>query len=733
VATNFDLAPPPVTVGGVTIVPVDIQTVDARLVFDGASSTATGDATITFIVGPTSGRAMFDLRQPITGVMLDGTPLPIGQILTRDLGGGAGAEMRVLDTSLGAGSTHTLRLTYSVGLPLSPAGGGYPPGLAWTAGPRLAWNLGFTDLFPARYLESWVPANLIWDQFAITFDIEVVGTAVAHTLITNGTLTVLAINHWRAAFPASSTAMSTLLELRATDALSQSSTVAVLPSGTSLTLEASKLATNAAVSLGTQLASLSGWLIDNESTMGPYSHGNRFVTFIQQGGMEYDGGCTSGVGALRHEAYHSWWGRAVRPARQADGWIDEGWNTYHDGGGTGSTPLNFAAGPQTLCNRNPYSRVTPGIAYGGGDAVFNGIAATTSPTSLSSWMSEFYRSRQARPITTLDIESHLLARSGEPDIVDIFHRFVYGLTDPAPGPDLWIRDDPAHTGSEQWNDRFWDSPDLWIRNNDDGGLSHQAPIARRDNYFYARVRNQGTAPAGHFMVTFQVKQFAGVQFTWPGDFLPAITATGGFDLGPGQDRVVSARWPAAQVPGAGTHACWLASVLARRDRPISGRHVWEHGNLAQKNLTIVRARLGGVFTLPFLARVTQEGLPAVFEIRRPKGFEPLVVEVVPRRERTFEHPLGDDQDGVLDCGHRDTNHRGDDTDDRFDEKAIARFRAGSMARLRVPLTIGPSPLGLRLRVPPNATVGSSGVVDFVQLDQRRRVVGGIAIELHIDG
>lgn len=729
-ATNFDLAPPAVTVGGITVVPIDIQTIDARLVFDGASSSAMGDATISFIVGPTAGRAMFDLRQPITGVWLDGAPLPLAQILTRDLGGGAGAEMRVLDTALAAGSAHTLRLTYGIGLPLSPAGGGYPPGLTWTAGPRLAWNVGFTDLFAARYLESWVPANLIWDQYSITIEVQVTGTAVAHTLITNGAVTVVAPNHWSAAFPATSTAMSTLFELRASNLLTQATTIAAMPSGANVTIEAWKLASNAAVVLNTQASNIRTWLIENENTMGPYSHGSRFVTFIQQGGMEYDGGCTSGIGALRHEAYHSWWGRAVRPATQADGWFDEGWNTYHDSGGAGATPLSFASPPRTLCNRNPYSRITSGNAYASGEALFSGIAAMHTPVALTSWMSEFYRTRHTRPVTTLDLESHLLVKSGNPDVVDAFHRFVYGLGDPAPGPNLWIRDDPAHTGTEQWNGRFWDSPDLWIRNRNDGGTVHQSPIAGRDNYFHARIRNQGSGTAGHFMVTFQIRQFAGVQFTYPGDFLPPIAATGGFDLAPGQTRIVTARWPAALVPPAGAHACWLATVLARGDRPVAGRHVWEHGNLAQKNLTIVRARRGDWFLIPFVSGSLKLGLAATFEIRRPAGFEKLIAEIVPRREFPREPPF--DEDHLLDCGHAANDESADRTEEPlFDDAAVARFRAGAASRLRLPLPVGSAPLGLRLLVPKRMPVGTTGVIDLVQLDQRGRVVGGVAIALQI--
>ena len=233
---------------------------------------------------------MFDLRQPIIAVWLDGASIPVAQILTRDLGGGVGAEMRVLDTSLASGSTHSLRLAYNVALPLSPPGGGYPPALTWTAGPRVAWNGGFTDLAPGRYLESWVPANLIWDQYVITLDVSVTGTAIAHTLISNGTTTTLATNSWRVVFPDTSCAMSTLLELRASDALTSATTVAALPSGTNVTVEAWKLASNAVVSLSTQAASLRAWLIENDAALGPYSHGNRFVAFIKQGGMEYDGG-----------------------------------------------------------------------------------------------------------------------------------------------------------------------------------------------------------------------------------------------------------------------------------------------------------------------------------------------------------------------------------------------------------------------------------------------------------
>jgi hypothetical protein len=742
VATNFDLAPPVVTFDGKTAVPIDMATVDAYLTFDGTAGAAHGDASVSFVVGPVGGRPIFDLRQTITGVWLDGSAGTATQVLTRDLGGGPGAELRVLDVPLAAGSTHTLRLTYNLALPASPPGGSYPPSLTWTPGPRLTFNFGFTDLVPGRYLEAWVPANLIWDQYALNLELQVTGTAVAHRVLTNGALTPLAANHWRVLFPDRFTALSPLVELRADDTLTSASTTVSLPvSGKTLTIEAWKLTVNTALNLATQLANLTAWLTDNEHTVGPYVHGNRFVAFLIQGGMEYEGGCTSGPGSLRHETFHAWWGRGVKPASQADGWWDEAWNVYHDAGGMGTQPFDFAESPVTLSPRNGYSRITPGTAYTSGERFFEGVAALTSPAVLTTWMGEFYRAHLDRPTTTLDLEAHLVVRSGHADLADAFHRWVYGFADPSPAPDLWLRDDPTHAGSEAWGGRFWDSPDLWVRNHDDGGTTHQAPIAGRDNWFYARLHNRGAGTARHFLVTFQVRQFAGLQFSWPADFLPSVAAAGGFDLAPGDDRVVKARWPAALVPPAGTHACWLAAVLARADRPFPGAHVWEHGNLAQKNLTIVRLTRGASLVLPFVVRGLAVSEDRTFELVRPTALGRVEAAIVPRsvaptsapptdighalehgglpqRQLRGEILTGDNESGLIAAG--------------FERLKARPFPAGPVARLHLRLPLGQSMLGLLVRLPNEVLNGPRGTIDLVQRDAAGRILGGLAVEIIVD-
>lgn len=515
-------------------VPIDISAIDATLRFDGTSRVSTGDATLRFEVGPTSGFPIFDLRQHITAAWLDGAPIPVEDIRTVDLGGGPGAQLRVLAIALRAHSHHVLRLAYRLGLPDSPPGGSYPPAIEWADGPRLQFNFGFTDLAPARYLESWIPANLIFDQFALTIDVAVTGTQLAHEPITNGAVTVKGPNHWSIAFPVRFTALSPLLELRATDTLVDASTAVVLPgSDTPVTVRLVKLRSNP-VDLSATLPTLTGWLQDNVREIGRYAHRDRFLAFLIRGGMEYDGACTAEPETLRHEAFHSWWGRGVKPAGQADGWWDEGWNVYHDNGASATRAFDTTEPPRALATRNPYSRVTPAAAYTDGERFFEGVAARLGADVLGALMSRFYRDHLTRPTTTEALEAHLVSRSGAIDVVDDFHHWVFGFAQPDPGPVLALAPAPASA-----------LPDVWIRHHDDGGTAHQHPIAGRMNWLFARVANHGPAPARHFVVTFRLAVPRRGRFVWPGDYLPSATAAVGFELAAGGSAVVKAALPAS--------------------------------------------------------------------------------------------------------------------------------------------------------------------------------------------
>ena len=762
-ATNLHLAPRPKVVDGLWAVPMDISRITANLTFDAASSTGTGGALLEFKLGRHSGNPIFDLRQTLTGLWLDGEEIPVGQAAQHDMGGGTHAGLRVLERVLAAGSSHQLQINYSLGLPQSPMTGSYLPQLSWSAGPRLTFNFGFTDLAPGRYLEAWVPANLIFDQFELLLTLQIVNTSVAHTLITNGSVISLGANHWQAIFPAAGSAFSPLVELRPADSLTSLTDSVVLPgSGATVAIEAWKTLANPA-DLATQVNNLKNYLTDNATAIGPYLHGDRFVAFIHQGGMEYDGATTTGQGALQHEAYHSWWGRGLKPASQPDAWLDEGWTSYQIDTGPLSVPFDFAAAPVELCPQNPWVRKTAGLSYSSGTAFWRGMAGFVGTTALDGLMRDFYEEWDGKPVRTTAIEEFLLRRVGDPLIVDAFHRFVYGFADPSPAPEVWLRDDFSHTGTEQWvSGSFWNSPDLWVRNSDDDLLTHQSPVSGRDNWIYARVRNLSTSTrVDHFSVVFNVKPYAGVEFVYPQDFLPATAAATGFDLAPGASAIVKARWPGELVPPAGSHSCLLASVFSRSNHPLANKHVWEQNALAQKNLTIIAAQPDTWVVLPFVVanRWSSASLKYTLELVRMKKDAALKAELIylrsldtsrhalKRINRPAVEPEIHEIEELLARRHTAaaktvtegmrheiiTSANPENLDLLFPAYKVQPFPARSEARIS--LILAPQQhrfLGLRVFVPKEAQKGEVIHVNLVKRSVKtKKVMGGIALTIHV--
>lgn len=742
---NFDLAPPPKTVDGLLAVPIDIVNVDATFTFDGAAQSAVADATISYEVGPTAGNPIFDLRQNVTQAWLDGAAIPPAQVAHHTFGTGQFTDLRVIEAVQAAGSAHTLRVQYDLALPSSQLGGSYLPALEWTAGPRLRFVFGLSDLNRCRYAEAWLPANLLFDQYPIDLEIQLSGTGLTHMPITTGVVTNVGANHWQIAFPSRSSAHSPLLEVRPTDTLTGATDSVVLPVSGTVTIEAWKPA-GAATNLATEIANVKSFLIANENDYGPYVHDDRFVAFFNGGGMEYDGGTTTSSGALLHETFHSWFARGMRPSSQADGWWDEGFTQWHDAGANDTEPFDFTDSPVLLCSRDPWQRHTPGNSYSDGSAFWRGVAASVGLGVLNAQMSALYTSKRGDPVSTSMIEEHLVAATGNSQLVDCFHRFVYGYPDASPPPDVWMKDDPAHDGSEQWDGPFWDSPDLWIRNADDGGSDHQPPEHGQDNWFYARVRNKPKAGlARHLVVTFRTRGFVGTQFVYPSDFLPASAASAAFDLAPGETVVVKARWPETLVPPEGTHTCLLASVIARGDHPVDGRHVWEEDNLAQKNLTVVDLVADESFVLPVVVGNALSPFDGGFVLEVLSTGSPLETRLLARSKRVLANAGLDVRRvaeataatprALLDCGGVVPDRRGVKPG-RFGPPAsrpafIDAWQTDPVGDGRIPVVVPPGDqtvIGLALRYPGDAKPSEEARVDLVQRHAKTgQVVGGVAV------
>ncbi len=206
---------------------------------DCVTATATATATMVFFVGPHAGRPIFDLRQTVAGVRLDGVAIT-SDISYHVLNGEGASRVRVLARDLESGSTYTLQFDYDIE---EPASNGARP-LDWQTSPRgLTWDFWFTDLSPGRYLEMWFPANLIYDEHELSVELELLGAQTTHSLVTNAFVSNLGTHHWRLDWAAMTSSFGPVLYLTPSSNLVSQTSMVNMPGSRLLTLELHELTT----------------------------------------------------------------------------------------------------------------------------------------------------------------------------------------------------------------------------------------------------------------------------------------------------------------------------------------------------------------------------------------------------------------------------------------------------------------------------------------------------------
>jgi len=293
---------------------------------------------------------------------------------------------------------------------------------------------------------------------------------------------------------------------------------AVLPtSRRAITISAVKFATGGA-NLAANLPRIVRLLSEQEQRYGEFT-GDSYVCLFHgaPGGMEYAHATTTSESALRHEVIHSWFARGLTPASQADGWWDEGFTSYLDTGER-CEPLDFLDPPVELCSRRAFQRTTAPNSYKDGSRVFRGIAAVVGPDRLLDAMRELYEARRGTSVSTPALEAHLVASTGAVTLVDVFHRFVYGLGDQAHSPRLRVE-----------------------------ALDVNSVV--RADAIRVRVRNDGDDACRHYVVVVTTERHE------------AIAAFAGFELAPGRSRTMSLHGLRNHTPAA--EGRLIASVYAR--------------------------------------------------------------------------------------------------------------------------------------------------------------------------
>jgi hypothetical protein len=183
--------------------------------------------------------------------------------------------------------------------------------------------------------------------------------------------------------------------------------------------------------------------------------------------------------------------------------------------------------------------------------------------------------------------------------------------------DLYIKDrfeDFGYPNSYLWGWYFDNSPDIWLRNKRDlnNRYGHQSPSETQGNsYVYVIVRNKSCANfTGTGSTSSKLHLYwslASSVSSWPQNWdgtnpnigdeigsgfnIPAIPA--------GSNVVVEVPWDFSSTPiAAGNNVCLLARIENAPDEGITvypnelHRDVYENGNIAMKNLTVVLNKKG---------------------------------------------------------------------------------------------------------------------------------------------
>jgi subtilisin family serine protease len=191
------------------------------------------------------------------------------------------------------------------------------------------------------------------------------------------------------------------------------------------------------------------------------------------------------------------------------------------------------------------------------------------------------------------------------------------------GPDLYMQDQVTDAGLEPNPDNvsaYYVTPDIWVRNANDGGTVHQNPEAGQTNYVYVKVRNRGfkaSAATGNRLKLYWAKASTGLSWTYPwtgssygcagtpvsiggqiGNQLIAVVSSGGF-------TTLVFPWsppkPADYQPcfgGDASHFCLLARIETLSTVPYGmaipettnlWNNVRNNNNIVWKNISIVDA------------------------------------------------------------------------------------------------------------------------------------------------
>lgn len=215
-----------------------------------------------------------------------------------------------------------------------------------------------SDLDDRSYLEKYLPTNLEYDQYEITFDVRVIGTNVNHVLYTNGTVIEIAKNHFTVKYPLFFQSSSLFFHLVDENRFPEEKFSYRSLDGRIIPIT---LYTRSEGQLSSFKKKILITLENLEQELGSWPHEGLIVFGSGMGGMEYCGATVSDLMSLSHELIHSYFARGVMPQNGNAGWIDEAITSWLDDGMPMKKKLTFKK--SGMASHSEFTRTTDKQAY----------------------------------------------------------------------------------------------------------------------------------------------------------------------------------------------------------------------------------------------------------------------------------------------------------------------------------------------------------------------------------
>ncbi|RME47998.1 MAG: hypothetical protein D6791_04460, partial [Chloroflexi bacterium] len=182
--------------------------------------------------------------------------------------------------------------------------------------------------------------------------------------------------------------------------------------------------------------------------------------------------------------------------------------------------------------------------------------------------------------------------TGQPATLIFPQPQVEVLAPAAKNPQLMCRDhdhDSGTTPSNTMGESWWNSPDIWLRHQQDGSAFHENPVSGQTNYVYVRVRNIGDAVLENIVVHVYAAPIA-LNLSWPASWTPQIGSQTIPSLAPGAMAQVSIPWVAPTQ--AGRYGFLTRIETANDPIHVEGYPAFDN-NICQKNVDLVESTSTG--------------------------------------------------------------------------------------------------------------------------------------------